>query len=514
MLNRDQHEQIQSLIEQQRKRWSIGDESAIDTQRLPESWQALLQVDADAPDGMAQQRLAALALTSQYQLLMYRQKAPALTAHPPIPSLDLPPLSGTRRAAFRRLAAQLARGEAFFPATLRLMARRGVSAHPADWMPDPGANENRLPPVYRPWLQWIHQQHSAANAVIALGEDNWDDYMPGERKALIADMRRTDPSRARTLLEACIGRESAERRVALLELLQVQLVEDDINFLRGLTTDRSQKVRILCAQLLSQLNALDDESAKNTGTDDQEHDRLSEGFQVKKSGLLQRRIVVEPQKIKRGKQTQLRLEQLASVTFQQFAAALGISTQILATGWRFNSNARPENHGFVLCAIRSAGSAEIASLFENLLEEHDSDQLDHLLQTIAPRLDPQQKRDTFERLQSKKGMDISEWQRFLDDVDIELGWQQLKASRAGKDFLAEVKKSAGNDGYLQHPDLQEQLNALALLVSAADAELALEHLIQIGVLRVDPALELLKFNSQLTGESSGQRSTQNIQETP
>lgn len=511
MLNSDQFRQIQSLGEQLRKRWSIGDESGIDIQSLPESWQNLLPLDRSAPEGMTRQRLNALALVSQYQLMMYRPKAPPLIVRPPIPRLDLPTLDDAQRASFRRLSSQRARDAIRFPDILHLMTRRGLSAHPSDWMPDPGDNEDLIPPVYRPWILWLREQCPMESTDMALTADTWDDCDPVVRKALVAAIRRREPAQARELLHACIGRESAERRLALLQLMQIRLTEDDIEFLRSMSADRSQKVKALSAQLLSQLNAQDGEGIGDTH---QEQDRLSEGFLVKKSGLLQRRVVVEPQKLKRGKQTQLRLEQLASVTFQQFASTLRISPQTLASGWRFDRNALQENQAFILCAIQSAGGADISALLHNLIEEHDSDQLSLLLKPLAARLEPPQKRETFTRLQNKKDMDINDWQIFMGDVGIELDWQQLKTCRVGREFFAELKQSVDSDGYVQQPELQAQINALALLLSRSDAELALEHLIQIGALRVDPALELLKFNIQLTGESSGQRSTKNIQETP
>lgn len=511
MLNSDQSRQIQSLGLHLRKRWSIGNETEINTEALPDSWQHLLQVDRKTPDGMPGQRLSALALISQYQLMMYRPKAPLLTVRPPFPILELPTLIDTQRATFRRLTGQLARDTKNFSALLRLMARRGFSAHPADWLPDPGTDEALIPAIYQPWILWMREQCSGEDTDVELTTDNWDDFAPAERKALIAAMRRLNPAQARGLLDVCISRESAEHRLALLQLMQIRLTGDDIEFLRNLTADRSQKVKALSVQLLSQLNALDHESADNS---DREQDRLSEGFQVKKSGFLQRRIVVEAQKLKRGKQTQLRLEQLASVTFQQFASILRISPQVLASGWRFDSNALQENHAFVLCAVQSAGSEELDALLRNLIEEHDSDQLGTLLKTFSPRLETLQKRESFTLLQNKQGMGITDWLNFFGEIDIELDWQQLKACRAGRDFLAELKKSVSNDGYAQQPSLQAQLNALALLLNRPDAELALEHLIHVGMLRMDPALELLKFNVQLTGDGSGQRSTQNIQETP
>ena len=503
MLNLDDCEQIERLASQLRKRWAVGDDGLIDDNQLPAAWRELFAQDAAASGG-EQRRLALLALLGQYQLLMYRPKAPELQRKRDLPQLALPALPDALRAPFRRILEQ--QGKIAAPGRLlQLVARRGYSAHPADWLPEPAANSGDIPDLYTPWLHWMMQREAEQPLQLALDEDSWPEFAPAERLALLAEVRRRDPAAARALLQACAAAEPAEQRVRLLEKLEINLGADDVEYLRSLSGDRSQKVKDLVLQLLSRQDAVDAATAAALGAaakEGDETDRLVEGFRVKKVGLLKRSLTVVPEKLKRGKQTALRLQQLSAVTFPRFAEVLEITPAELAAGWRFADAPLQENSAFMACAVASATDADLALLLDNLLADCDADQCAQLLSTLRERLSRAQVLAVFERLQQKKGMELDDWENFLRIADVELSWDVLHKSRACRDFLAALRREVSGESYLDDNELQRQIDALALLLDRRGAETALDTLTQLGVLRVDPALELLKFNTSLTGSGA------------
>ncbi|TKB29139.1 MAG: hypothetical protein E5W81_34370, partial [Mesorhizobium sp.] len=78
-----------------------------------------------------------------------------------------------------------------------------------------------------------------------LTAENWDEFYLAARRLALADMRRTDPTSARMLIEAKASGEPAEVRLALVELMRFGLSAEDAPFLKSLSADRSGKVREL-----------------------------------------------------------------------------------------------------------------------------------------------------------------------------------------------------------------------------------------------------------------------------
>lgn len=492
MLNTTEREQIERFATQLKKRWSIGDAGAVEEAQLPPSWRPLLQ-------GMegAQRRLSLLALLGQCQQFLYRPTTPELSGDSDLPRLSCTTLPDRLRPAFRRLLEQnsIEKGS-----LLQLMARRGYGAHPADWLPDSGAGECDLPELYAPWLRWVSRGidawDDAQGEVVPLSESSWEDYAPAERLALFVEMRRRVPTEARELLRIRAQSEPAERRLRLLESMKINLGPEDADYLRSLEKDRSQKVRLVALQLLSRLGAVD-AGPEAIEAEDIETDRLSEGFQVKKTGLLKRGLAVVPSKLKTGKQRSLRLEQLSTVTFQQFAGVLDISAQELASGWRFSGAPLEENIAFVERAQLTATEPELAALLENLLGGCPAKQLAQLLLQLRDRLSREQKHAAFERLQRTESLSMRDWEIFFRGDEREFSWEALGKSHAGRELLVDLKKEIRPESYLDDHILQWQLNALALLLDREGAESSLETLTGLGLVRTDAALELLKFNAQL-----------------
>jgi hypothetical protein len=102
----------------------------------------------------------------------------------------------------------------------------------------------------KPTTSWaLSSQHEEAAEVDTI-KARWEEATAAERRALLAQARRSYPDLARALLEASFKQEKAEQRVAWLDVIGKDLTAQDEPFLiRGLT-DRSAQVRIAAARLL------------------------------------------------------------------------------------------------------------------------------------------------------------------------------------------------------------------------------------------------------------------------
>lgn len=83
--------------------------------------------------------------------------------------------------------------------------------------------------------------------------ENWATFPKAQRRAFVAELRRTDPAAGRALIESVWKAEPAPVRAALLEALATGLGPDDMPFLQGLATDRADTVKATAARLVARL---------------------------------------------------------------------------------------------------------------------------------------------------------------------------------------------------------------------------------------------------------------------
>lgn len=102
----------------------------------------------------------------------------------------------------------------------------------------------------KPTTSWALSPEHEAVPDAATIEARWEEASVAERRALLAQARRTTPGLARILLDTTFKQEKAEQRLAWLDVVGQDLTADDEPFLvRGLT-DRSAQVRVAAARLL------------------------------------------------------------------------------------------------------------------------------------------------------------------------------------------------------------------------------------------------------------------------
>jgi len=164
--------------------------------------------------------------------------------------------------------------------------------------------------------------------VDTVDESNWLQARPARKGAFIRTMRKTDPARARELVEAIFRTEPPAVRMSLLRALGENLSLADAVFLETLLKDRAPSVREGAEEMLARIPGTA-QAAK----------RFQEGLdrvKVTKSGLLRRRDVLRIEFPATAKDDSQRrgwaLNTIGAVPLDAFVDACGLSIdELIAT---------------------------------------------------------------------------------------------------------------------------------------------------------------------------------------
>ena len=102
--------------------------------------------------------------------------------------------------------------------------------------------------------EWLASFNAAWNfSSTQSDEERWQTGTFEQRKEILKQKRRTDPSKAREWVEQTWLQEDANTKTAFLELFSEDTSGDDIPFLESLATEKSKKVKEAAMQLLKQI---------------------------------------------------------------------------------------------------------------------------------------------------------------------------------------------------------------------------------------------------------------------
>jgi uncharacterized protein DUF5691 len=452
-------------------RWTIGAAAA----PAASMWNAEL---GDIP-GEAELRL--LALSSQFLGVAVTADPPAgLRTLPDIPKLAFPTVPEPSRALVRRILAT-AKEERLKTELLEFLAARGWTVHPADWLPT--TNDENVPEVYAPWLDWadIAMSVDAARrkADGALTVELWDDYWPAARKVALSELRQRDPDAARLLLEAKLAGESAEMRLSLVGLLRIGLSEADVAFLESIVTnDRAPKVNALATSLLARLGR--GLAAEEDTTE------LASFFSVQTKGVPRRSRVIQFENAKTAAQLQRRAALFESVDVAALAGALGLASNELIAAWTWDVDRLADTA--LIALIARTGTDALVALAAEAVSERDADGL-RSLATLAPRLGSEERWQLAAKILRTRSCSFEMTKaiagtvgRLDNPIDAPAGASLLDA--LGRD---DAKPS----------DQVAELHALGLIASRTGAQQTLERLSGAGHLQGDPRLDMLRLNAAL-----------------
>jgi Family of unknown function (DUF5691) len=440
----------------------------------PSEWE---DVVAAAPAADRERLL--LAIAGQALDVGFRPAVPkTLTRRAPLPRLALPALPEALRPLFRAALKQAgdAQGRKWVAA---LAAARGFVAHPLDWMP--AASDLDAPPAYAPWVDWLAQgDGKPARPLEELTPDNWDDFYPAGRRLALAAIRRFDPAKARALLEAKVAGEAAEVRLALIELLRVNLGPDDVPYLQSLSADRSGKVKQLAARLLARVGQ--HASGEDVASDVAE---LAGFVEAGRAGWLRWRTVYAPKELKSSAQIQRRAELFEKCQLIDLAGKLEATEEELIAGWQLGGKDHRADYAFACMVVASGSDAAVAQLAERLHDAGDVASLSQLL----PRLDGNFKR-AFVKVALATG--IEAFAAPFEAVEPgTFGREDLMRS----DRYTQMRKFIVGE---EEPGGRSwNLSAYGLLATAPAAAAIIEDLVAAGLTFAHPSLALLRLNAAL-----------------
>jgi hypothetical protein len=435
---------------------------------------------------------AALASLTGHATSVLFRAAPStiLEPRPLLPALSLPVMADAQRPRFRRILSAQKSGASIERQLIDLIAARGRSVHPADWMPSP--RDDWAPDVYAPWLDWLRKESRAMAADAALTIENYQRWSWAQRRVALTELRAVDPAAALSIIAANAASEPAERRARLLEILEIKLSGADAAFLESLADDRSERVQAMARGYLARLG-------RTTDTGDLTAE-LKEMVELGKVGLIKRRtrLVIRP--LKTSAQTTRRHDLFGLVSLGALARALGVAeTRLL--------EAPPDGTAdgiaaFVQMVARTGSDAARTALLDCMLAD-EAVPVNHL-RAIAPRLSAQERRALAPRIMAR---DTDDLETTLVIAGRELGAMPLSALQASAAYrsLSNLFEAAHNeaDGKRTYENamLGAALNRIALLLDAAGAADMTARTVGWGLSPADPKLDLLHLNAALKTET-------------
>jgi len=456
-----------------RDRWITGGTAAT---LAPPEWQQMIE-----GAGVVERERLLLAIAGQAFDVALQPAAPTrLTMRPPLPVLALPSVPERLRPLFRS-ALKVAHATRSRRRVVLVAEARGFVANPMDWMP--AASDVDAPRAYAPWIDWRTKASATQQPVTTLNADSWDDFLPAERRNALTDLRGTDPEAARRLLEARAAGESAEARLLLLGVLQLNLSAADAPYLQALAADRSNKVRHLAARLLARIGH---DPATEEGQ--AEVRELADFIDVTKTGILRRVTTYVPKALKSQAQIRRRDELFAVVQLRDLAVALGTTERDLAAGWEPGADDDADS-GFARMVAESGSEEAVRMLGARLIAAGNA----VLLGVLLPRLDQAARRSLVATVLSGQGEQAGALDLVPDSEVCSFDRDDLMTSPLYRGQRAAI--ASGADALRT----AEVLGFFGCLATPAAAAAMIADLTTAGIGPGDPALALLRLNAALAG---------------
>ena len=471
-------QELEASLARVRSAWMAG-RSALD--HCPAEWrEAVAGQHGEA--GLA-------ALTGHATSVLFRNvPGTALEPRPLLPALALPVIAEPLRPRFRRILATKG-GPSIERHLIDLVAARGYSAHPADWLPSP--TDDWVPDLYAPWLDWVRTETTAKAAPAALTVETYDRWSWAERRAELARLRMADPATALSIIAAKAASEAVERRLRLLEILETRLSEADAEFLESLASDRSERVQAMARAYLARLGRTNDSTDLAT--------ELADMVALGKVGLIKRRTRLVIKSLKTSAQNTRRRELFALVSASALARALDVSeTQLV--------DAPPDGpadgiDSFLQMMAATGSDAALRALLDGMLAD-DSTPVSRL-HALARRLTAAERRALVPQIMAR---DAEGLETTLAIAGRELGATPIAPLLASPTYtaLSRLLDSLNVEDphrASKNTALGAALNRIALLLDAPGAADLVARVAVWGLSPADPKLDLLHLNAALTTET-------------
>jgi hypothetical protein len=469
---------IETSLLRIRGAWMAG-ASALD--HCPDDWRGAVSGESA--------ECAMIALAGHASAVMLRP-APAtpIEPRPLLPTLALPIVPEVVRPRLRRVLTRKTAAALEQP-LIELVAARGFSMHPADWMPT--SRDDWAPDLYAPWLDWISGEDKS-KPKSDLTAETYDQWSWAERRVELAALRKREPAAARAIIAAKAASEPAERRLKLIEILETNLSTEDGDFLASLANDRSDRVRILASAYLARIGWQADLDALAA--------ELAEMLDVQKVGIIKRRHQLVIKQLKTKPQNTRRHELFTLVSLTALARALQLDqSQLLES---VPTGTEEGISDFVQMVAMTGSDQARRQLLDRMVDE-TAFPLEYA-RPLGPRLSPEERRPV---LTAALARDADLFGTTLSLMGCTLGEAPLPALENSPGYaalehgLASLSEVDDKTRPTIESVLETVLTRIALLGDAAAAAELIRRVTSRGLSPADPRLELLHINTALTQET-------------
>lgn len=444
----------------------------------PQNWIELTKDSHNA-------ELALLALSGQAIDICFVSEPSDLSARADLPSLSLPTLPETLRSNFRRALTSLNANKAQSLALIRLIANRRYSVHPMDWMPSASAD---VPDIYAPWLDW-RAKGPAGEARETLKLEEWDAWMPAERLAKLKAMRQQDPEAALAMIADKAPNESAEKRLALVDILWIGLSEKDATFLQSRSTDRSGKVKLRAQQLLARLGQSENDAEAS--------DELAEFLTLAKSGFLARKRQLKAKKLKTKTQHKRRAELFSAVSLSNLAGSLKLSVSEIIELWSADETDIAATTQLVQMVVDTGPDSAVSALAERLKTQKEIRSVS--LAALSTRLNKLQRAELMKEIFKRPNDYFAQAVISAEDSLGDIPFDDLKNTPGFKSLMDDLKSLAKkNDDRRLEFAIDQHLTNISLLFNQAAAKTLLDMCVKLELPVSTPRFNLLTFNAAFT----------------
>ena len=476
-------------VRDMKARWMMGGSGL---SQAPASWASVAANDP-SPDA------ALIAMAGQaMQYTMHPTPGGPLQKSPLLPRLSLPTPPPPARAQFCSLVRVNKLPESQTHLVLELLATRGYAVHPVDYMPK---SFSALPDLYAPWATWNSREstNGQTHDHEAIDAENWDQWMPAERRVALTSLIASDRDAARVLVaDQCPSLPAAER-LRILELLSDGLDASDESTLEAFAKDRSGKVRELIQQYLARIGAIED--------DTEEVSEYAAFFTVAKRRL-KGGYKVTANRLKTKAQRKRRSDLSTRLNLAGFVRGLQLPSESeLIDGWE---NVDEDASDEFVRMVAATGSESAAARLARRIESLDGISAEGFGKLFA-RLGKESRRDLLPHVLKNDDASFSASVLCAQGPDGVTGvWGELTFPQLQRlPALEELKKIAQAEAEQTHQrtpgqeTLRHGLFALGLLVDQATATALLKTLTRNLLFASDPMLGLLRLNACLPlGETS------------
>jgi len=470
---------LEQSLAQMKATWMMGGTAQ---NGAPQNWIELTKDSHNA-------ELTLLALTGQAIDICFVSEPSNLNARADLPSLSLPTLPETFRSNFRRALTSSNLDKMQSLALIRLIANRGYSVHPMDWMPSASAD---VPDIYAPWLDW-RAKGSTGETRETLKLEEWDAWMPAERLAKLKTMRRKDPEAALAMIAAKASDEPAEKRLALVDILWIGLSEKDTAFLQSLSTDRSGKVKLRAQQLLARLGESENDAEAS--------DELADFLELAKSGFLSRKRQLKAKKLKTKTQFKRRAELFSVVSLSNLAASLKLSISEIIEFWSVDEKDIAATTELVQMVVDTGPDSAVLGLAHRLKAQKEIKAVS--LAALSTRLNKPQRVELMREILNRQNDYFVQAILSAEDSLGNIPFDDLKNTPGLKSLMSDLKSlTKKTDNRRLEFVIDQQLTNISLLSNQDAAKSLLEFCVKLELPVSTLRFNLLTFNAALTPYSN------------